>query len=149
MRPTLIPNPGFVATSGDAVALPQATKPGRIPGDPIGLDLDPAGRPAVLLGGVGNLQEALLRRLRCPRGYLPHHPDYGSRLPRYLGRPLTVSTVLSIRDEAARTLRADPRVLAIRRLSVNVDADYIQVDAVVETPLGEVEIGGPIGRVEG
>lgn len=149
MRIVNYPNPGNVAQLGDSVQITVPLPNGVIPGDPIGRDIDPAGRPGVLLGGIQNLQNALLRRLQCPRGYLPHHPQYGSRLHRFIGTAQDLASVLEMRDEAARTILDEPRALSVPRLSVTSDGEAVDVDATVETPLGTIELAVAIQRVGG
>jgi phage baseplate assembly protein W len=144
-----VPNPGTVLQPGDRASQPVQNLRGRLAGDPIGRDLDPDGRPGVLIPGIQNLKNALERRLRTPRGYLPHHPQYGSGLHRYIGSMLALAEVLGARDEAARTLLDDPRVLGIVRLAVDVEGDAILINGAVETPLGEVEISTSVISSEG
>lgn len=149
MRTVGIPYPGKVAQLGDSVQVTIPLQNGVVPGDPIGRDIDPDGRPAVLIGGLQNLINALLRRLRCPRGYLPHHPEYGSRLHRFIGAEQTLASVLELRDEAERTILDEPRALSVSSLSVDVNDSVVDVHASVETPLGTVELAGSIQRVGG
>ncbi len=144
-----VPNPGMVLLPGDRVTIPVPQPGGRLPGDPIGRDVDPGGAPGALIGGIMNLKNALERRLRTPRGYLPTHPEYGSGLHAYVGRAMGLADVLGCRDEAARTLLDDPRVLEILKLAVDVDVDAIIVQGVVFTPLGEVEISTGVTSPEG
>lgn len=139
-----VPNPGYVAEGGDPLVLPNPALDGLDGLDSIGRDLDPAGVLYVRVGGVQNLQNALIRRLRCRRGYLPHHPGYGSRLFEFLGTVFDVATILDIRDDVAETLEQDPRVLSILSLSVVPDSDGVTVNATVMTPLGPVSVNGEI-----
>lgn len=115
----------------------------------IGDDLDPDGRLGVLVGGAENLSNALMRRLRCPVGYLPHQPDYGSLLHRFLGRPFNAATAYDVRAEVIRTCMADPRVVEVASLSVgandSLDAFYVSAEVVCE--IGVVQIAGPIRAV--
>ena len=114
----------------------------------IGSDLDPSGRIGVLVSGVENLTEALLRRLRCPLGYLPHEPEYGSMLYSYLGAPYDLPTALSVRAEVERTLLADDRVTRVASLSVlgNDSLDAFFVNAQVECIYGTADVSGSITR---
>lgn len=140
-------DPGRVLTVGDEVSV-SAAVPGVGPADLVGSDLAPSGSPGSLVGGVQNLQLALLRRVGCPRGYLPHHQDYGSLIYTYLGGTLDLASVLALRDEVGRTLLSDSRVQAIRTLSVDVDGDSVSISAVLDTVLGAVDLSGQVGRVE-
>lgn len=137
------PNPGQIALPGDVLVLPWAQ--GLSPHvDPIGLDLDPDGKLHCLIGGAENLRNAILRRLRTRRGYLPHHPEYGSRLWEYLGHPLDADETLDVRDEVLVVLRQDPRVTGVLRLDVTADVDSIGVDAQVQTVYGAVDVTGVV-----
>lgn len=142
-----LPDNQSVLKVGDSLAVRQPV-PGVGPADLVGSDMDPAGSYGSPVGGVRNLQNALLRRIGCPLGYLPHHPDYGSLLHTYLGMPLDLATVISLRDEVGRVLLADPRVTGILALSVDVDSDVVSVSASLDTVLGAVDLSGQVGRVE-
>lgn len=133
-----------VLGQGDSLGLPNAA--GAIaPADPIGTDLTEEGLKGTLVAGVDNLQVALLRRLRTPRGYMPHHPEYGSDLPSFVGRPLTPSLVLSIRAEVDRALREDPRVITVQSVGIAVEGDGIRVEAAASSVLGPVSLSGTVG----
>lgn len=133
-----------VLGQGDTLKLPNVD--GEVaPEDPVGTDLLEEGTPRVLIGGVDNLRAALLRRLRTQRGYLPHHPDYGSDLPRFVGRPLSVSEVLSLRAEVDRVLREDPRIITVQSIAITVEADAIFVKATATSTLGAVSLAGTVG----
>ncbi len=144
-----IPSPGSLLQTGDPFVVAGASTPGVGPADRVGRDLDPAGQVHVLVSGAQNLQNALLRRLQCPLGYLPQHPDYGSRVYSYLGTALDLPTVLSLRDEVGRTLLADPRVLGVETLTVDVDMDVVVVSATLDTVLGSVNFSGSVAQVGG
>ncbi len=146
---TSIPTPGTLLQMGDPFVVGGASSPGVGPTDQVGRDLDPSGAVHTLIAGVQNLQNALLRRLQCPLGYLPQHPDYGSRLMSYLGGTLDLPTVLALRDEVGRTLLADPRVLGIQTLTVDVDVDVVVVAATLNTVLGSVDFSGSVAQVGG
>jgi phage baseplate assembly protein W/nucleoid-associated protein YgaU len=127
--------PGKVLGKGDTLKLPDLGG-NVVPDDPIGTDMDEVGDLATLIAGVDNIRGALLRRLRTPKGYLPHHPEYGSDLSTYIGKPLTPAVILSIRAEVERTLMADHRVVGVASVGVTVDADAINVEAAATTLLG-------------
>jgi phage baseplate assembly protein W len=133
----------IVLGKGSVLKLPNAQGV-VVPQDPIGTDFDDAGTKHVLLGGVDNLKAALLRRLRTPKGYLPHHPDYGSDLLRFVGSPMTPATVMASRAEAARTLMADPRVISVQPPSVRVQNDAIFIDTSCQTVLGVIPVSAII-----
>lgn len=133
-----------VLGQGDTLKLPNSV--GEVsPDDPIGTDMADAGKPHILVAGVDNLRAALLRRLRTPKGWLPHHPDYGSALPAFVGEPLTPALVVALRAEVDRVLREDPRVLSVQQVGVSVDFDAIYIEASATSCLGPVSLSGTVG----
>ena len=137
------PFPGTVLSAGDSFEVLEGVEP---LGDPVGLDIHPV-LPGVLVGGLENMRESLLRRLRTPVGYLPHRPEYGSAIPGMVGQPLDLDLIVSIRDEAARVLLADPRVVRVSDLKVDLMDDAIFVDASVETEAGFLSVSGLVSGV--
>jgi phage baseplate assembly protein W len=133
-----------VLGKGDTIKLPS-TAGDVIPTDPIGTDMSEAGDVGVLVGGIENLRGALLRRLRTPKGYLPHHPTYGSNVPNYLGKPLTPSLVLSLRAEVRRALLEDPRIISVDRVGVKAGLDDVYVEVSATTAMGPLSVGGTVG----
>jgi phage baseplate assembly protein W len=126
--------PGMVATPGGVITATPGVSQAIL--DPAGKDLDPNGGES-LVGGVQNIVNAVRRRLNCPRGYLPHHPNYGSSLGKWLGAPLTVETALAIRGEVTRVLQADPRITNVTSVVVTTDGEQsISVSATAQTILG-------------
>ena len=132
--------PGTVAMPGSVLSVPRDDAQVQ-PMDPAGLDLDPApsaARPTYLVGGVSNIVNALTRRLNTPKGYLPHHPNYGSMFKSLIGAPLSLDTVISIRQEVSRVLLSDSRVTKVTGVTVNADptTGVIIVNATAQTILG-------------
>jgi hypothetical protein len=66
-----------------------------------------------------------------------------------VGGTLDLPAVLSMRDEVGRTLLADPRVLDIRSLSVDVNVDVVVISAVLDTVLGSMNFSGSVAQVGG
>lgn len=137
---------GRVLGQGDVLLIPGPQEdPGILASDPIGSDVRPDGFRG-LFSGLDNLREALLRRLRTPMGYLPHHPEYGSHLWDYVGRAVDASLLLKLRLEVAETLRQDPRIRKVNHVAVYMDGDAIYVDADAETIAGDLSLGEWIRR---
>ena len=130
----------------DVLRTPLPIYGGIPPRDPIGTDVPSSGELRQLVGGSANLANALMRRLRTPRGYLPHHPNYGSDLHKYLGKALNISVVLAVRTEIARCLRQDPRVLGITKITADVRGDAIIYDSVVRCPMGPVALADRVTK---
>ena len=137
---------GKVLGAGDTMTLPLVGG-AQAPADPIGWDTEDGGTTLangnpLIVQGQANLSAALLRRLRCPAGWLPYHPDYGAGLKSYIGSTLSVPTVLALRRDVANQLIKDPRVIKVTSVAATVSGDAITVQATVQTPLGETQIAG-------
>lgn len=125
--------------------LPGSDLGAGIADDPFGSDLaDVPPTPNFLVRGQINLAAAIARRLATPVGRIPWHPDYGSRLWTYIGNPEDESTELAARTECLRVLRADPRVLSVRALAVDLAPGIINYNATLSTALGSLSLTGSI-----
>lgn len=101
------------------------------------VDLTLRGRDLDTLDGVDNLVQALRMRLLTMRGELARlgHPRYGSRVAELIGEPLTRQNLELLRRYVQRALRSDPRVAAVRELSVRPlqsDPGAVDVSATIE-----------------
>jgi len=146
--PSLLP--GTVAAAGSMVQPPSLADQEVLVSDPVGRDIDPAGSVdatghLALVGGLANLRNALVRRLQTPRGYLPHHPEYGSLLKTFTGSPMDVPTLLSMRADVSRTLMQDPRVLGVSAVTVNANPlnGSVLISATARTVLGSLSVSTP------
>lgn len=72
-----------------------------------------------LARGLDNLRQALIIKLKTPKGSLPLHPDFGSDLMNLTGLPKTSTTLTKIEIEVESTLDSDFRVDEVR--SVNAE----------------------------
>ncbi len=144
--PSLLSIFGKVVGVGDTLAIPMPWTTAPPPLDPIGVDLQENGMLGELVRGQADLAGAYLRRLRTPRGYLPHRPTYGSRLHTFIGKPATVGTVLDIRREIGITLLQDPRTLEVVSVAADLQTDAVVTRSTVKTPLGPVEIAGDVRK---
>jgi len=109
-------------------------------------DPDP-GHDLAAVHGDENLQQALLLRLLTEVGELTHlgHPDYGSRLHELIGEPNTPATRDRAKLYALQAITAEPRVAAVRSITVtthpsergriDVRAAVLAVDGVTELNL--------------
>lgn len=77
------------------------------------------------VGGVANLQQALLLRFLTPRGEMADlgHPEYGSRLHELIGEPNTQTNRDRAKLFALQALLAEPRVDEVRQLKVTTRRD--------------------------
>ncbi|GAA3816123.1 GPW/gp25 family protein [Cellulomonas soli] len=109
----------------------------------------PASSPQDLqrVEGVEDLQQALVLRFLTQVGELAHlgHPTYGSRLHELIGEPNTVTTRNRARLFALQALLDEPRVAAVRSITVETDrrrptwvdvrASVVAIDQVTELNL--------------
>ena len=88
--------------------------------------------------GLYNLKQSITMRIFTRIGTLPYHPNYGSHIYDYIGKPLNPDTVALLKIELARATKTDGRV---KKASVSeFYADGNSFFAVLEiTPLGETE----------
>jgi len=93
------------------------------------------------VGGVSNLVQSLIVRLKTERGELAAlaHPEYGSRHHRLIGEPNTEGNRNLIKLYVLECLRQEPRLEAIRRVDVkpgqgreNRDKVEISVSAIAK-----------------
>lgn len=98
-------------------------------GDPGSADLETA-------AGIQNLIFALQRRLGTRRGELAYHPEYGSHLEQHIGQPHDPIRQAQIRHEVRQTCLDDPRIQAIPSLSVQENADHLDIH-LVATIIGQ------------
>jgi phage baseplate assembly protein W len=105
------------------------------------VDVPPRGRDLGRVGGLGNLVQSLIVRLKTERGELAAlaHPDYGSRHHQLIGEPNTEGNRNLIKLYVLECLRQEPRLEAIRRVDVtpgrgrqNRDKVEIRITATVK-----------------
>ena len=132
-----------VLGAADSIKLPLPASSGvaALSSDPIGTDYAdvPAG-PGALLGGIENLQAALVRRLVTPVGRIPWQPDYGSNLDAFVGSTQELRSIIGARREVIRVLKSDPRVTSIESVEVSVSGAAVSVEVMVKTPLGLLSV---------
>lgn len=91
------------------------------------LQVSPATGDWQLTSGVDNLVKALKRRYQTRSGIYPYHPEYGSNLEQYIGQALDPAGVTLVRLEAIQTALNEPRVLSVRKVSVNAIQEHVDV----------------------
>jgi phage baseplate assembly protein W len=131
------------ATDVLKLPLPATASTVGVSDDPIGTDLPDVPTIAnTLQGGAANLSAALIRRLITPKGRIPWHPGYGSRLKKKIGTGQTLATSADIKNEVVTTLRADHRVLDLRDVvtTVSVGSSSVKIASEVVSPLGVIPI---------
>lgn len=71
-----------------------------------------------IAAGLRNLRQQLVTRLGTPRGTLLLHPEYGSDLLQYIGRPLTPELLIEEKLCVQECLLSDFRVAGLSELTV-------------------------------
>jgi len=89
-----------------------------------------------LKDGLGNLGEALARRLLTSRGGLFYDPTYGWDLRRYLNEVLDEATEYEMKILVEQELEKDPRVYRATVEGVAKDLRRIHLEVLVETAAG-------------
>jgi phage baseplate assembly protein W len=101
------------------------------------------------VGGVDNLQQALLLRFLTPVGGLAQlgHPRYGSRLFELVGEPNTETNRNRAKLFVLEALAAEPRVAEVLRVTVTTDRrrDPARIDVAVS--LRAVDLDTPVNLV--
>lgn len=90
------------------------------------------------LAGVKNLRQSLFLRIMTRRGTLLMHPNYGSYIPDYIGKPIDKSTLEDIKVELQRTVTTDTRVSNVEIIGANLDHQEVFV-AMKVTPISAEE----------
>jgi phage baseplate assembly protein W len=95
----------------------------RFPGHDLHIAAAAAGADLEVVGGVENLQQALLLRFLTPEGALAHlgHPGYGSAVPTLVGQGNTETNRSRLRLMVLATLAQEPRIAEVRSLAVTTD----------------------------
>ncbi len=82
-----------------------------------------------------NLSQAIINRLKTPRGFYSKHPEYGSYLYRVLGKPNIDATKLYARQVIYEALLQEPRVDSVEQIIITYTTEtimniFIQVIAI-------------------
>jgi hypothetical protein len=133
----------------DILKLPLPVPPGivALAPDPIGTDIPDLQVAAnTLVGGTTNLAAAAIRRLMTPRGRVPWHPAYGSRLKQRIGTSRTLPMAAEIQQEVISVLKQDKRILNVGSVQVSLPDGGIVVTTSLVSPLGVVPISPSFAR---
>lgn len=85
--------------------------------------------------GVENLKQSLILRILTRRGTLLLHPNYGSQLPKMLGKPMNAARLADAANELERVITTDTRVDQVKVTKTLLTYDQIFLDALV-APIG-------------
>ncbi|MFG8081224.1 GPW/gp25 family protein [Pseudomonas aeruginosa] len=82
-------------------------------------------RDGEIVSGIGDIDQAIRIILSTPKGSDPHRPDFGSRIPDWLDRPVDRVRPHLVR-EAVDALRVwEPRIV-VESVRIDVDAECIK-----------------------
>lgn len=65
-----------------------------------------------------NIAQAIINRLKTPKGFYASHPEYGSLLHQVIGMPSTDSTLIFAKQMIHWTLLQEPRIESIENITV-------------------------------
>lgn len=77
--------------------------------------------------GIETLRQSLFLRLMTRKGTLLMHPNYGSYIPDYIGKPITKDTLADIGVEMQRTITTDDRVEDVSIIASKIEHQQIFV----------------------
>ncbi|MFL7925975.1 GPW/gp25 family protein [Acinetobacter baumannii] len=82
-------------------------------------------RDGEIVSGIGDIDQAIRIILSTPKGSDPHRPEFGSRIPDWLDRPVDRVRPHLVR-EAVDALRVwEPRIV-VESVRIDVDAECIK-----------------------
>jgi phage baseplate assembly protein W len=150
---------GRVAQPGDTLVIPGTTGGAATSifavDDRFGRDLstDAAGRlllstegDLVIVGGKENLIQQLRNRLRCERGAMVRHPDYGCNAHAYVGAVNGPTLAVLLQSALSLALSNDSRVGSVEQVGVAIDGEAIDVSARVLALNEAVDLAIVVGR---
>lgn len=96
----------------------------------------------LIASGIRNLRQQLVTRLGMPKGTLLLHPEYGSDLLRYIGKPITPELLIDVKLCVQECILADRRVEGLSELSVRSEGTTLIVDCVIHAiePFGNFRL---------
>lgn len=99
-----------------------------------------------VIGGAGNLSQALTNRLASHVGDLQRHPDYGCDAYKLQGQGGTATTDRLVASLVARAVRSDGRIARIEKAEGTVAGDRLSADVrAVAVDGRRVSVGIPAG----
>lgn len=80
-----------------------------------------------LAEGIANLRQQLVTRLGTPKGTLLLHPDYGSDILQYIGKPTTPELLIDIKLCVQECILKDSRVNTLTELALQTSSTTIRI----------------------
>lgn len=99
--------------------------------------LDVVAGDLAVVGGTGNLRQALRHAIETDRGELIFHPAYGSLLRQIVGSVNGPTAPVLAAQYARAVLLADPRVRAVNKAVAIARGDTVRVEAEVQPVTGK------------
>ncbi len=87
-----------------------------------------------------NLKQAIINRLRTPKGSLTEHPYYGSQLHELIGTKVSSLTLVEAEQYSREALLQEPRIKRINSIKTNFQSGTNMQAILIEisvTPLGQ------------
>lgn len=96
----------------------------------------------LLAEGVRNLRQQLVTRLGVPKGTLLLHPEYGSDILQYIGKPITPELLINVKLCIQECLLRDSRVEGLTGLKASSDGTKIHAQCIVHAvePFGSFRL---------
>lgn len=89
-----------------------------------------------VVSGIANLKQAIIIKFCTPYGSLTHHPDYGTHIGEYIGKPDTVETLQNMQDECTRTVLTDGRIQQVNFTQFEYDVTKMELSIAMQlTPI--------------
>lgn len=105
--------------------------------DPVGVLDYSSQKDLLLVAGVENLSQALIRRVITPIGSVVKHPTYGSRLKSRVAQAIQYDFPELLKVDTIDALIADPRVQKVDNVDVSLHGDSAEINCRVTTISGE------------
>ena len=87
----------------------------------------------LLVAGLDNLKQALIRRVITPQGSLLGHPEYGSQFAQHVGKAISYQIPELLKIETSRCLKGDPRVKDVSDIEVTFQGEVANITCTVTT----------------
>jgi phage baseplate assembly protein W len=94
-----------------------------------------------LIGGLGNLRQAIYHRLITNPGELFAHPEYGAGLEEYVSAPFDLQMKNEIMSRIKRQLKLEPRIFKVNYIRLRTGDSNTQIGTVI-IDIGITPIGG-------
>lgn len=84
------------------------------------------GREGAVVEGVADIDQAIRIILSTPRGSVPHRPEFGSELHRYIDHPTNRVVPHLVRESVEAIRRWEPRI-DVLNVTASIEAEQVMV----------------------